>query len=163
MKRAIAILFATAALTLGARAGDNDKPDWAYAVPPPATAPAGPRPAPDLTPMSIPGSKFHFTRNKVQGASDDGTRTRVQPADWFPEEHPNPIPPIIAMGDQSRGITPCSLCHMPKAAAAPKMAASPDWPPPISPASCTTWLRACARAPNRARPTPSRWLASPRR
>ncbi len=118
MKRTRSILLAIlpvfAALPIAARAGDHDKPDWAYAVPPPVPPQTGPRPAPDLTPMSIPGSKFQFTRNKVQGASDDGTRTRVQPADWFPEEHPNPIPPIIAMGDQSRGITPCSLCHMPE-------------------------------------------------
>lgn len=119
MKRSIAILLGLTVLSLAAYAADNDKPDWAYAVPPPAPArPAGAppaeRPPPDLTPLSIAGSKFHFTRNKVQGAADDGSRTRVQPADWFPEEHPNPIPPIVALGDQSRGITPCSLCHMPE-------------------------------------------------
>ena len=119
MKRTIAILLGLTGLSLAAYAQDSAKPDWAYAVPPPApprpanAAPAE-RPAPDLTPLSIAGSKFHFTRNKVQGAADDGSRTRVQPADWFPEEHPNPIPPIVAVGDQSRGITPCSLCHMPE-------------------------------------------------
>jgi cytochrome c553 len=111
-----AILIGTAVMTLGVSAADSNKPDWAYAVPPPAPANPNPgqRPPPDLTPLSIAGSKFQFTRNKVQGAADDGSRTRVQPADWFPEEHPNPIPPIVALGDQSRSITPCSLCHMPE-------------------------------------------------
>jgi cytochrome c553 len=123
VRLAVALFIGVGISALAAQAADSDKPadpnkpDWAYAVPPPVPAPANPpgqRPAPDLTPLSIAGSKFHFTRNKVQGAADDGSRTRVQPADWFPEEHPNPIPPIVAMGDQSRGITPCSLCHMPE-------------------------------------------------
>ena len=115
---AAALLVCVSSAALG-QAVDPAKPEWAYAVPPPApprpanAAPAE-RPAPDLTPLSIAGSKFQFTRNKVQGAADDGSRARVQPADWFPEEHPNPIPPIVALGDQSRMITPCSLCHMPE-------------------------------------------------
>jgi cytochrome c553 len=119
LRFATAILVSVSVVALAAEAADSKKPDWAYAVPPPAPARAAnaasaERPAPDLTPLSIAGSKFQFTRNKVQGAADDGTRTRVQPADWFPEEHPNPIPPIVALGDQSRSITPCSLCHMPE-------------------------------------------------
>ncbi|MBV9549515.1 MAG: hypothetical protein JO256_07565, partial [Alphaproteobacteria bacterium] len=120
MRLAVAILVsASLVTTVGAQPADPNKPDWAYAVPPPApprpaNAPPAERPPPDLTPLSIAGSKFQFTRNKVQGAADDGSRTRVQPADWFPEEHPNPLPPIVALGDQSRGITACSLCHMPE-------------------------------------------------
>lgn len=117
MRFAAAILVSVSVVALAAEAADSNKPDWAYAVPPPPTTPAQPagqRPPPDLSLLSIAGSKFQFTRNKVQGAADDGSRTRVQPADWFPEEHPNPIPPIVALGDQSRSITPCSLCHMPE-------------------------------------------------
>jgi cytochrome c553 len=116
MKLAFAILLGTAAMTLSLSAAESSKPDWAYAVPPPPPANAAPgqRPPPDMSLLSIAGSKFQFTRNKVQGTSDDGSRSRVQPADWFPEEHPNPIPPIVALGDQSRSITPCSLCHMPE-------------------------------------------------
>jgi cytochrome c553 len=113
----VTILVSASVAALAAHAAESSKPDWAYAVPPPPpanAAPPGQRPPPDLTPLSIAGSKFHFTRNKVQGTSDDGSRTRVPPADWFPEEHPNPLPPIVALGDQSRGITPCSLCHMPE-------------------------------------------------
>ena len=119
MRLAVAILISASLVTVAAQAADSNKPDWAYAVPPPppprsANAPPAERPPPDLTPLSIAGSKFQFTRNKVQGAADDGSRTRVQPADWFPDEHPNPMPPIVALGDQSRSITACSLCHMPE-------------------------------------------------
>jgi len=120
MRLAVAILIsASLVTTVAAQPADPNKPEWAYAVPPPppprpANAPPAQRPPPDLTPLSIAGSKFQFTRNKVQGASDDGSRARVPPADWFPEEHPNPLPTIVALGDQSRGITACSLCHMPE-------------------------------------------------
>jgi cytochrome c553 len=113
VQRIIASLFITAAMIGAVQAQDSNKPDWAYAVPLPVPPPTGPRPAPDLTPLSLAGSKFQFTRNKVQGMADDGSRTRVQPADWFPEEHPA-LPPIVALGDQSRGIVACSLCHMPE-------------------------------------------------
>jgi cytochrome c553 len=113
MKRAFILLLSAAAFSLAARADESAKPDWAYAVPPPPAVPAGPRPAPDPAPLSLPGSKFHFTRNKVQGIADDGSRTRVQPADWYPEEHPA-MPPIVALGDSGRAIIACSLCHMPE-------------------------------------------------
>ena len=131
MRFAAAFLLGTVLVAFAARAADSNKPDWAYAVPPPApprpaNAPPAERPAPDLTPLSIAGSKFHFTRNKVQGAADDGSRTRVQPADWFPEEHPNPIPPIVALGDQSRSIARLArFVTCPKAAAAPRMGRLP--------------------------------------
>ena len=113
MKSGFAILAGMAAMTLSVSAAESNKPDWAYAVPPPVNAAPGQRPPPDLTLLSIAGSKFQFTRNKVQGIADDGSRTRVQPADWFPEEH-GVLPPLVALGDQSRGIVPCSLCHMPE-------------------------------------------------
>jgi cytochrome c553 len=61
---------------------------------------------------SVPGSKLRFTRNKVGGLSDDGKRIRVQPADWFPNEHLR-MPKIVAEGDPKRGIVACSLCHSP--------------------------------------------------
>ena len=119
LKFAAAILVFALCGVLAAQAADSSKPDWAYAVPPPpaSAAPAGTlpaqRPPPDLTLLSVAGSKFQFTRNKVQGIADDGSRTRVAPADWFPEEH-GAIPPLVALGDQGRGIVPCSLCHMPE-------------------------------------------------
>jgi cytochrome c553 len=114
--RLVAVVLAVASVGVcAAQAAESNKPDWAYAVPPPVPANAAPgqRPPPDLSLLSIAGSKFHFTRNKVQGIADDGSRARVAPADWFPEEH-GVLPPLVALGDPGRGITACSLCHMPE-------------------------------------------------
>jgi cytochrome c553 len=48
----------------------------------------------------------------VRGRRDNDTPVRVQPADWFPNDHPY-MPQIVAEGDQGRGIIACSLCHYP--------------------------------------------------
>jgi cytochrome c553 len=87
----------------------SSKPEWAYAIPVPGQ-PALPRLHQDGVLYSVPGSRQRFTRNKVGGLSDDGKRARVQPADWFPHEHPR-MPKIVAEGDPRRGIVACSLCH----------------------------------------------------
>jgi cytochrome c553 len=96
-------VIATAALA------QSSKPEWAYAIPLPGQ-PALPRLHQDGVLYGVPGSKLRFTRNKVGGLSDDGKRRRVQPADWFPHEHPR-MPRIVAEGDPKRGIVACSLCH----------------------------------------------------
>ena len=100
-------VIGTAALAQSSR--PTSKPEWAYAIPVPGQ-PALPRLHQDGVLYSVPGSKQRFTRNKVGGLSDDGRRTRVQPADWFPNEHPR-MPKIVAEGDPKRGIVACSLCH----------------------------------------------------
>ena len=108
---ACTVLAAFAAHSQDSPKPNPNKPDWAYAVPPP-TSPPAPRPQ-DNSLLSLTGSKYQFTRNKVQGISDDGTRSHVQPADWYPEEH-GPMPVIVALGDPKRNIIACSLCHMPE-------------------------------------------------
>ena len=116
MRFAAAILVSASVVALAAQAADFNKPDWAYAVPPPARARSPirrPRRRRIQALLDHRRLQLHFTRNKVQGTADDGSRSRVQPADWFPEEH-GPMPPMVALGDQSRGILPCSLCHMPE-------------------------------------------------
>jgi cytochrome c553 len=92
-------------------------PSWAYGFvePPPAggAAPAAPAaapapqaaaaPAPDTTVHQLPGAARSFTRaqaNDVYG-----------PADWFPEEHPATVPPIVANGRRDAAINACGLCH----------------------------------------------------
>ena len=108
----IIVTVTCASVALGAETEGPDMPNWAYAVPPPApVAVPGQRPPPDPTLLSITGSKFQFTAAQVSGIASDGTWG--QPADWFPEEH-GVMPPIVAKGDQSRRIMPCSLCHMPE-------------------------------------------------
>ena len=90
------------------------KPEWAYGVPPPR-APGEPAPAPvrdDGKMLSIAGSDRTFTLNQVRGRRDNDTPARIQPADWFPGDHPT-MPKIVAEGDDGRGIVACSLCHYP--------------------------------------------------
>ena len=108
----LAILFAASVVNAVAQ-----HPSWAYGFvdPPPAAgrsaaapapqaaaAPAA-APAPDTTPIQLPGAKRSFTRaqaNDVYG-----------PADWFPEEHPSTVPPIVANGRRDAAINACGLCH----------------------------------------------------
>ena len=92
-------------------------PSWAYGFvdPPPApgaapaaAAPAAPAataaaPAPDTSLHRLPGSSRSFTRAQ---ANDP-----YGPADWFPEEHPAEVPPIVAVGRRSAEINACGLCH----------------------------------------------------
>jgi cytochrome c553 len=123
-------LFVTAAvLSLGAAAGfataaqaADTQPLWAWGfeTPPPAVMPP---PAPAATPtppdnvklLSVPGSKFNFTRAQVAN--------RHAPADWFPEDHPA-MPDIVAHGrDTARPeIFACGLCHYPNGKGRPENA-----------------------------------------
>jgi cytochrome c553 len=91
--------------------------DWAYAIPP--------DPAPvvndDGTVFSLPGTDRKFTRNQIRGRRDNETDIRVPPADWYPNDHP-PMPPIVANGDESRGVRACALCHYPNGKGRPENA-----------------------------------------
>lgn len=78
-------------------------PDWAYAIPAPATAGAGPASPPDTTPKRVPGSDLTFTRQQIS----DG----FGPADWFPGDHPA-MPEIVAKGRRP-DVRACGLCHYP--------------------------------------------------
>jgi cytochrome c553 len=107
-KKTAGAVLLFAAMARDAMAADSSRPDWAYAIPVPGQ-PALPRIHDNDKPYSVPGSKLRFTRNKVQGLSDDGKR-RVPAADWFPGEHPR-MPKIVAEGDPARKIVACALCH----------------------------------------------------
>jgi cytochrome c553 len=75
---------------------------------PGGAAPAGGRagaPAPDPTPLSIPGSTLTFTRAQIGGGNGVG------PADWFPQDHPT-MPDVVAKG-RGTDVRACSLCHYP--------------------------------------------------
>jgi cytochrome c553 len=123
--------FVTAAvLSLGAAAGfatavqaaDGPPMPWAWGVntPPPAVLPP---PAPAAAPvvpdnaklLSVPGSKFQFTRAQVAN--------RHAPADWFPEDHPA-MPDIVAHGRDTAqpAIYACGLCHYPNGKGRPENA-----------------------------------------
>jgi cytochrome c553 len=114
------LLLAATALAFGAVAGAatvaqaaDVPPPWAYGYltpPPPDAKPAVPgAPAAqqqdNTTKLSVPGSKFEFTRAQVAN--------RFGPADWFPEDH-GPVPEIVAHGKQSAEpqVWSCQLCHL---------------------------------------------------
>lgn len=93
-------------------------PLWAYGVaerPNPADpqavqgAPDAPPPAP-IPPAEatrkrrVEGSPLTFTRLEIRG----------NVVDWFPDDHPNPMPSIIKRGPAALGSTgrPCGTCHL---------------------------------------------------
>ena len=88
-------------------------PDWAYAVPTPQNEAHAPKD--DGTPFSLPGSQGHFTRGQISGAN------HTPPADWYPQDHPR-MPPLVAAGAGSRGITACAGCHYPNGKGRPQNA-----------------------------------------
>jgi len=124
--------FVTAAvLSLGAAAGfatavqaaDGPPMPWAWGVntPPPAVMPPPAPPAAPVVPdntklLSLPGSKFQFTRAQVAN--------RHAPADWYPEDHPT-MPEVVAKGRESAQpqIFACGLCHYPNGKGRPENAA----------------------------------------
>jgi cytochrome c553 len=120
MRRVISVLICGLAIVFAASVLDAvaQHPSWAYGFvdppPPPgqaapAAAPAAPAPQPaaaratDTTLHQLPGSTRTFTRAQ---AND-----QYGPADWFPDEHPNPVPPIVAVGRRDAAINACGLCH----------------------------------------------------
>ena len=120
MRKIVGAVFLFCAIATSSMAAEPSRPDWAYAVPVPGQ-PALPQIHEDTKPYGVPGSSLQFTRNRVQGLSDDGKRTRVAPADWFPAEHPR-MPKIVAEGDPARSIVACALCHSPAGRGRPQNA-----------------------------------------
>jgi cytochrome c553 len=119
MKKFAVILLGCVAAAGGLRAAESARPGWAYAVPGPGDA--EPPFHDDGRLYSLPGSRGHFSYNKIQGRRDGTTPVRVQPADWYPADHPA-MPKIVAEGDNARGITACSLCHYPNGRGRPQNA-----------------------------------------
>jgi cytochrome c553 len=118
---AAALTFAATAGTMGAVRAEDVPPPWAWSFatpPPPGTPPAVPPPPAALdntTPLSVPGSKFSFTRAQI--ANPFG------PADWFPEDHPT-MPDVVANGRASAQpqIWACGYCHYPNGKGRPENA-----------------------------------------
>ncbi|HEX4272041.1 MAG TPA: hypothetical protein VHZ32_11670, partial [Rhizomicrobium sp.] len=119
MKKLVIILLGCVAAAGGLGAAESARPDWAYAVPGPGDA--EPPFHDDGRLYGLPGSQGHFSYNKIQGRRDGTSKVRVQPADWYPGDHPA-MPRIVAEGDNARGITACSLCHYPNGQGRPQNA-----------------------------------------
>src|SRR5690606_34761887 len=118
MSKILGAVFLFSAVATTGFAVESSKPDWAYAIPVPGQ-PAPPQIHENAKTYGLPGTALRFTRNKVEGRSEDGTRRRVVSADWFPNEHP-PMPRIVAEGDTARGIVACALCHSPSGRGRPQ-------------------------------------------
>jgi cytochrome c553 len=118
---AAALAFAATAGTVGIVRAEDVPPPWAWSFatpPPPGTPPAVPAPPAALdntTTLSLPGSKFSFTRAQI--ANPFG------PADWFPEDHPT-MPDVVAHGRASAQpqIWACGYCHYPNGKGRPENA-----------------------------------------
>ena len=115
----LALLFAGITAALGAQAPAPNPLPWAYGyvtpgpepAPPPCPADAKPytcsRPGrpwePDAALLRAPGSTRAFTIAQIQAHYD--------PADWYPDEHPSPVPDIVQHGRQSDLLRACAHCH----------------------------------------------------
>ncbi|MBI2186110.1 MAG: c-type cytochrome [Acidobacteria bacterium] len=112
------LLFVTTAALVGQTAAPNPLP-WAYGfvtpgpdpVPPPCPVDAKPytcsRPGKpwvdDGILLELPGSSRKFTIGQIQAHYD--------PADWHPEDHPQPVPAIVQNGHERDRLRACAHCH----------------------------------------------------
>jgi cytochrome c553 len=83
-------------------------PYWAYAVNPPATAPAV-RSA-DQLPQHVPGSPAQFSAAQISDL--------FEVPDWHPDAHPG-MPEIVARGRKPE-IFACGYCHLPNGQGRPE-------------------------------------------
>jgi len=114
MRRYVALLVLVGialTATVVLRAADTptvaQRPDWAYAIAPPAPPrpPGTPAPPPDTSLKTIEGSGKTIPRNQIAGANG--------PFDWFPDDHP-PMPSIVAHGRAGDpNARACATCHYP--------------------------------------------------
>ena len=117
MKRELTILIGLTAVagvaSVPAQAQDPTPPAWAYPTNPPVLAGGGAQattPAPDTTPLHLPGTTLTFTRAQI--------RNGFGPSDWRPETHPT-MPEVVANGRQP-DVRACALCHYPNGQGRPE-------------------------------------------
>lgn len=111
-------------------------PLWAYGVAerPHATDPQAVQGAPWAPPPApIPPAEA-TRRRRVEGSSLTFTRLEIRGnvVDWFPEDHPNPMPRIIKLGPAALvpGTTgrPCGGCHLSDGSGRPENASPAGLP-----------------------------------
>lgn len=114
----------------------SQMPLWAYGVAhrPHASDPQAVQGAPWLPPPApIPPAEANRKR-RVEGSSLTFTRLEIRGnvVDWFPEDHPNPMPSIIKRGPAalSPGTTgrPCGGCHLSDGSGRPENASPAGLP-----------------------------------
>ena len=104
---------------VGTKALREPPPYWAYALNPPATAPAAAQ-TPDPTLRHVPGSEAAFTVEQ--------TRNFFSPPDWHPAEHPA-MPEIVSHG-RAPDVFACGYCHLPNGEGRPENSSLAGLPVP---------------------------------
>jgi cytochrome c553 len=104
---------------VGTKALREPPPYWAYALNPPATAPAAAQ-TPDPTLRHVPGSEAAFTLEQ--------TRNFFSPPDWHPAEHPA-MPEIVSHG-RAPDVFACGYCHLPNGEGRPENSSLAGLPVP---------------------------------
>ena len=104
---------------VGTKALREPPPYWAYALNPPATAPAAAQ-TPDPTLRHVPGSEAAFTVEQ--------TRNFSSPPDWHPAEHPA-MPEIVSHG-RAPDVFACGYCHLPNGEGRPENSSLAGLPVP---------------------------------
>jgi len=104
---------------VGTKALREPPPYWAYALNPPATAPAAAQ-TPDPTLLHVPGSEAAFTVEQ--------TRNFFSPPDWHPAEHPA-MPEIVSHG-RAPDVFACGYCHLPNGEGRPENSSLAGLPVP---------------------------------
>lgn len=115
----VLVAVATGALMALAQQPAPNPIPWAYGYVTPGPEPLPPPCPPDAKPYScsrpgkpwpedgtlleLPGSDRRFTIARIQAHYD--------PADWFPDEHPQPVPAIVQHGRESDRLRACAHCH----------------------------------------------------
>jgi cytochrome c553 len=93
---------------LGAAAGAQTRPSWAFLAPdkeqPPAKEEAGP--------IHVPGSSKTYTAKDIDNLAN--------PPDWYPDEH-GPLPKVIAGAPGATALA-CGSCHLMKGQGHPESA-----------------------------------------
>ncbi|HEV3056864.1 MAG TPA: c-type cytochrome [Vicinamibacterales bacterium] len=97
---------------------------FAPGVPPAAPTP-GLSPEESNQKRHVEGSRIEFSIAEVRGATSRGGIV-----DWFPEDHPNPVPDIIAHGPAALGkdAKACGLCHLSDGSGRPENASPAGMP-----------------------------------
>jgi cytochrome c553 len=122
MRKSAGLLVPSLVVTAAVLAGQTPAPNplpWAYGyvtpgpepLPPPCPADAKPytcsRPGrpwePDAALLRLPGSDRAFTITQIQAHYD--------PADWYPADHPSPVPAVVQRGRESDRLRACAHCH----------------------------------------------------
>ena len=112
----------------------SQMPMWAYGVAgrPHATDPQAVQGAPWLPPPApIPPAEANRKR-RVEGSTLTFTRLEIRGnvVDWYPDDHPNPMPSIIKRGPAAlgSGTRPCGACHLSDGSGRPENASPAGLP-----------------------------------